>query len=180
MKVKDISGECFGRWTVLGFAGTDPKTRNSMWRVRCSCGTEKVLSKSLLTRTRVPSRSCGCGVKRRVKHGLNEHPLYHVWESLKQRCFNPNHPNYHRYGGRGVEVAAAWADNPKEFIEWCMLNGWERGLEIDRVDNNGSYKPGNCRFVDRVTNNSNREMLKDPVTGCFIKSPLIKASGCDF
>jgi len=81
-------------------------------------------------------------------HGYHSHCLYSVWKHVKYRCTNPNDAGYHHYGGRGIKICDEWLD-PKVFIDWCLVNGWVKGLEIDRIDVNGHYEPSNCRFVDR-------------------------------
>lgn len=63
---------------------------------------------------------------------------------------------YYRYGGRGITVCEEWHDFLC-FADWALAHGWERGLHIDRVDNNGPYTPDNCRFVTPLANNQNRE-----------------------
>lgn len=71
------------------------------------------------------------------------------------RCENPNNKSYPRYGGRGVSVCAEWHD-VKTFIAWLEANGYEKGLELDRKDNNGEYSPDNCRVVTPQQNSRNR------------------------
>lgn len=91
-----------------------------------------------------------------TKHGHCYHPLYNVWLNIKRRCLNPSHPVYHRYGGRGIKVCDKWLSDFGNFYAWA-INKWEKGLQIDRIDNNGNYDPNNCRFVTSKQNNSNRE-----------------------
>jgi hypothetical protein len=94
-------------------------------------------------------------IKRNKKHGLYYHPLYAVWNTMKSRCRCPTNNKYDYYGGRGIALCDEW-NNPEPFIEWALANGWERGLQIDREDNNGNYEPGNCRFVTSKVNSNNR------------------------
>ena len=71
--------------------------------------------------------TCASTSKRMYKH-----PLYPVWNGIKQRCYSPSRKDYHNYGGKGVTMAEEWIDDPTAFIEWCISNGWFKGCEIDK------------------------------------------------
>jgi hypothetical protein len=73
--------------------------------------------------------------------------IYHVWQSMRQRCQNPKHRAYASYGGRGIYVCSEW-QRPEPFVEWALANGYGPNVSIDRVDNDGPYAPWNCRFTD--------------------------------
>lgn len=88
------------------------------------------------------------------------HSLYDKWTNIKQRCYNPNVKNYHRYGGRGIIICDEWKDNYKAFHDWSIQNGYEEGLEIDRIDNNGNYEPSNCRYITCAENIRNSTTVK--------------------
>ena len=82
--------------------------------------------------------------------------LYRVWDGIVQRCNNPNAKNYQNYGGRGIKMSDAWRKDFSEFEKYCMANGWEYGLQVDRINNNGNYEPSNCRWTNWKTQASNR------------------------
>jgi hypothetical protein len=152
-KAKDLTGSTFGFWTVLEpIKLVQSGRRRTAWKCQCSCGTERVIEASTLTRDR--SRSCGCT---KITHGMSrggKHPLYVSWTGAWQRCTNPNSRGWKNYGGRGVEVCAAW----RSFTVFLrdMQPSWRKGLTLDRIDTNGHYSPDNCRWVDRKAQSVNR------------------------
>lgn len=75
---------------------------------------------------------------------------------MKQRTLNPKCRAYENYGGRGIGICDEWLEF-EPFCEWALENGWQKGLELDRKDNDGDYSPENCRWVDRRTNINNRK-----------------------
>lgn len=85
--------------------------------------------------------------------------LYSSWQGMKQRCLNPRNPKYPRYGGRGIKVCHDWLDI-KGFMNWAYANGWEQGLTIDRIDNDGDYCPANCRWVSVHENSRKKRTTK--------------------
>lgn len=154
MKAIDLSGQRFGRLVVLARDGSSPRG-GAKWRCRCDCGTGRtVLGTSLRSARTV---SCGCFVREHnaeiaTTHGLTDHPLYRIRSGMLFRCHNPKSTFFHRYGGRGIEVCPVWRASAATFIEWALANGWQPGLTIDRINNDGNYEPANCRFVSRGEN----------------------------
>lgn len=82
--------------------------------------------------------------------------LYHII----RRCTDPSFKGYQNYGGRGIGVCQEWRDDPESFVTWAKASGWEMGLQIDRIDNNGDYTPENCRWTTSQNNNRNRRNNK--------------------
>ncbi len=82
--------------------------------------------------------------------------LHRRFERIKQRCYNPRRENYPRYGGRGITICDEWLNDVSTFVEWALANGFQPNLQIDRIDNDGSYSPENCRWVTAQTNSRNR------------------------
>ena len=93
------------------------------------------------------------------RHGLSNHPLYYTRNNMFLRCYNTNSKYYKDYGGRGITVCKEWRENPKSFIEWALAHGWEKGLNLDRIDNDKGYFPENCRFVNNGLNTRNSRLL---------------------
>lgn len=145
--LKDLTGQRFGKWYVISRASNRGKA--VMWLCHCDCGKEKVVHGTSLKSG--ASTNCGCGriEKHRKTHGLTKHPLYRVWQRMKGCTHSPSHQDYDNYGGRGISMCDEWKTDFKNFYDWSMNNGWEKGLEIDRINTNGDYEPSNCRFTDR-------------------------------
>ena len=96
--------------------------------------------------------------------------LYWCWKAIKQRCLNPRCRAYHNYGGRGITVCDEWCEF-EPFLAWALAAGWHKGLDLDRIDNDGDYTPDNCRFVTRRENvNNRRRTVRITVNG--ITRPL--------
>lgn len=74
---------------------------------------------------------------------------------MKQRCQNPRCRVYHNYGARGITVCEEW-QKFEPFCEWALENGYQKGLDLDRRDNDGNYSPDNCRWITRRENVNNR------------------------
>ena len=113
--------------------------------------------------------------RKHVKHGLRKHPLYRFWANMKQRCYNPNGPKYHLWGGKGVRVCEEWRNDFIAFRDWAMANGWQQGLTIDRINSDGDYCPENCRWVDSATQAANRSVRKNTKTGVLGVRPHRKS-----
>ena len=75
---------------------------------------------------------------------------------MKARCYNPDDKRYDDWGGRGIQICNEWLNDPELFVRWSIENGYQEGLTIDRVDNDGNYCPENCRWVTVQENNQNR------------------------
>jgi len=104
-----------------------------------------------------------CYCKNQMKHSKNTdrhitecHPTYHVWESMKARCDNPNEKGYKNYGGRGITVCEVWRNSFEEFEKWAIASGYLKGLTLDRRDNDGDYEPDNCRWVSWLVQAHNK------------------------
>lgn len=166
MALMDLTGQKFGRWTVLRRAADK---RDTYWFCRCDCGTERSVIASGLRGGL--SKSCGC-LKREVvaarstKHGftpygVNPPPTYQSWYGMLQRCTNPKHRSYHGYGGRGITVCERWRHDFGTFV--ADMGEKPRGRSLERRDVNGNYEPGNCYWAtarQQAANKRNNRVIE--------------------
>lgn len=150
---QDITGKRFGRWLVI----KKDISKKLYWICKCDCGTIKSVYGSNLRLGK--TKSCGCLLRETSSrihktHGKYHNPIYSVWAGMLRRCKNKNDSHYHFYGGRGIKVCNRW----EKFINFYedMSDGYKKGLQIDRIDTNGNYEPGNCRWVTPKQNSQNR------------------------
>lgn len=80
--------------------------------------------------------------------------------NMRKRCLDKNNKDYENYGGRGITIYEDWLNDKYLFFKYCYTVDYRQDLEIDRIDNNGNYEPGNIRFVTRTENRNNRRDSK--------------------
>lgn len=161
MKTIDISGQKFGRLTVIQLG--QPTKAGASWACVCDCGCHTVVNSLKLRNGSIVS--CGCYRRERlnqanIKHGMSKKSrTYRTWKEMRNRCSNASADNFKWYGGRGISVCERW-----QFFENFLADMGERpaGMTIDRIDNMRGYEPGNCRWSTHVE--QTRKQAKNKLT----------------
>lgn len=155
-KLIDLIGVRFERLTVIREIERD-KYNGRQFACKCDCGnTCNVSFNSLRMRHKM---SCGCLFKElRITHGMSRKRIYHIWQGMKQRCFDKNATHYKDYGGRGITVCERWLKF-ENFLE--DMGERPEGKSLDRINNNGDYEPENCSWATNKEQSNNQRMNRN-------------------
>ena len=149
------AGTMFGLLSVV--EEVEKRGGHRYFKLRCVCGGMAIVCYPNLRTGH--TKSCGCE-KGLHRHGWAGTPTHDIWIGMRTRCFNPNDTSFHNYGGRGISVDPRWDD-----FSAFLADMGERppGMDLDRIDNDGNYEPGNCHWVTRSTNlrNTRRTRMVD-------------------
>jgi hypothetical protein len=172
----NLVGRRFGRLVVTSLQGKSG--RYWYWNCQCDCGQTRAIPGAALRNEN--SKSCGClrleTLNRPRTHGGKSGGImkraYRAWRAAKNRCYYSGNAAYKHYGERGIIMCDRWKNDYAAFLE-DMGEPEDQTLELDRIDPNGNYEPGNCRWATRaeqlrnfsknvfVFHNGNRMCLKD-------------------
>jgi hypothetical protein len=134
----------------------------------CHCGCGNLTAKTTEGRGGIPK-----GTPRNylnghhsLRHGhakrTRKSSTYNSWAHMIHRCTNPNNSQWRDYGGRGITVCARWMKFENFFAD---MGEAPKGLSLDRIDNDGNYEPGNCRWATRLVQQNNQRMRKTNTSG---------------
>jgi len=123
-------------------------------KVPCTiCGVTKVINaRHASTAAAAATRPCmSCS---HSSHGLSRSSTYQSWRSMLKRCLKTTNHNYMNYGGRGITICESWRQRFENFLQDMGVR--PDGTTLDRINVDGNYEPGNCRWADAVQQQSNR------------------------
>lgn len=168
-KHQDLTGMVFGRLTVLREAGKN-KPGVYLWECECSCENHTHVIVDGASLKSGNTKSCGCIHREQLSernknnaiHQVSNKNIFRIWESMKDRCYNPNNKKYVDYGGRGIKICDEWLVY-QNFESWAVEAGYEKGLTIERIDFNKEYCPENCKWAtwkEQQNNKRNNKYLE--------------------
>ena len=162
MKRQNLVGNTYGRLTVQSLH--EVRNRKGYWNCLCTCGVNTVVEGTHLKSGH--TQSCGCihsevTIARNFRHGLKWTAEYTAWCNIKARCSNPKRRDYPDYGGRGIGVCARWSGSFDNFLA-DMGTKPSTGHTIERMNNDGNYEPGNCKWATRIEQAANKRNTPKP------------------
>jgi len=165
----DLTGQRFGRLIVRCEDGRSAAGQ-VRWLCDCDCGNQVTVNSQGLRRTEGPTRSCGCfkretifpkgrkiGNEANTRHGHATRRngvtrAYSIWRGMIRRC--EYYRAFKNYGGRGITVCDRWRQDFAAFLS--DMGEPPVGYTLDRINNDGNYEPGNCRWATRKEQCSNQ------------------------
>jgi hypothetical protein len=169
----DLTNEVYGSWTVL-YEAPKASYGQRRWNCRCTCGAKHTVQQtSLRSGTSVQCLACrGLASRSAYTYG---HVFFSCATHILSKVSNPNDPNYVYYGARGIEVYKPWEHNPGDICKYLEALWFDqfrhtdyanygRGpgmYSVDRIDNDGDYRPSNLRFATKSEQNLNQRRSKN-------------------
>lgn len=158
-RVIDLTGKKFNRLTVLQRTGTS-NDGQALWECLCDCGNKKTVRSYCLTKGN--TQSCGCfhreqSKKNHTTHGMSKTKIYRIWGGILTRCSNKNNRAYKYYGARGIRVCKRWLKFENFYKD---MGDPPKGLTLERINNEGDYKPSNCKWATWIEQKRNTRGVK--------------------
>jgi len=162
----DLTNQKFGNLTAIKIA---KRNNGAFWLCVCDCGNQNIVRASYLRNGQI--KSCGCKQKQQALLNLQNRQrrlywidteirrsLHQMYQNMVRRCYSPENNRYDNYGGRGIRVCDEWigAQGRERFYRWAIANGYEKNLQIDRINVDDDYSEINCRFVNRTAQANNK------------------------
>ena len=154
---KDISGNIYGRLTVIGLHSTG---KNSKWECQCECGNKAIVSTPNLSSGN--TKSCGCLNKELASNRNSTHGhskgykptrVYNIWMLMVKRCTKSSDKRFSSYGGRGITVCPEWLSF-ENFLK--DMGEPPPNMMLERRDNDRGYSKDNCTWADKITQARNK------------------------
>lgn len=154
---KDETGKKYSRLTVVKLMPYRNKYKRAVFECLCDCGNTIYCDGNNLRSGN--TKSCGCYNSdsltiRNTVHGMSETREFRAWLAMKSRCYNKKCKEYKYYGSRGIKVCKRWLNGFIFFFE--DMGVCPENHSIDRINNNGNYKPSNCRWATNKQQSNNK------------------------
>lgn len=149
----DFIGKKINKWTIISYFITEKSgLKRTCFLCICECQKSSIIVAYKIING--SNKSCvSCGAKR---HGYYGTPEYRSWSGARSRCYNPNVYNYEYYGGRGIRMHERWDKFENFLSDMGLKPKSDKPLSLDRINNDGNYEPGNCRWATQSQQNSNQ------------------------
>ncbi len=164
MRKIDLTGKRFGKLVAIKPSDRKYMDRSLMWECVCDCGQNPTVLGSSLRNGN--TKSCGCYMREIWKkgttttHGMAGTRVYHAFYSMHRRCTVKKSKDWPLYGGRGIAVCERW-NRPTGFVNFLADMGEPpAGTSLERIDNNGNYEPGNCKWATSEQQSNNRRITR--------------------
>lgn len=153
-RAENLLGRVSGRVTITKFLGKT-SYRQPVWRYMCECGNAGVVLGGNFRKI----QSCGClarenQIRSATSHGMTKTSEWNIWKGAKKRCRLKTDPAYHNYGARGIDMCDEWYNSFEAFYR--DMGPRPPKLQLERIDNNGNYEPGNCKWATSKEENRNK------------------------
>ena len=147
----DHIGEQIGIYKILYLCDYKSNDGHKIYHIQCTeCGWENDIQYRYI---KTLSSTCNHVIVGGIYTNLNRKVkwqnkrIQHIFNGMRNRCYNENDKNYHVYGEKGVRICNEWMNNPVLFEEWSLNNGYKDNLTIDRIDSDKDYCPENCQWI---------------------------------